>query len=333
MPPQGTSALEWDVSKLRIANEAAGVALWSWNVDTDLFTMDERAHLLWGVANSGNTTFEELSSRIHPEDLDKVRASFAATRDVSGPYETDFRILHGDQVRWISARGRGSDEGMVGRNMFGVFIDVSLRKKAEEAREMITREINHRIKNLFSIAAALTTIASRSTSTKEEMVHDLTQRLTALSAAHDLVRTDLNTQNKAALLGDLLGVLLRPYTEGSSRADRVRITAPDVLVGKSSATAIALIVHELATNSIKYGALSSSTGELDVSCSSENNDVVLVWKETGGPPIVGPTQQKGFGSQLITRSVSGQLGGTINVQWPTEGALITLRASKARLGA
>ena len=333
MSSQKTRAVEWDVWQLRVASEAAGIALWSWNVDSDVLTMDDRAYDLWGIANSGVVTFEELSSRIHPEDLDKVRASFAATREIFGAYETDFRILHNDQVRWISARGRGDDQGLIGRVMFGIFIDVSMRKLAEEAREMITEEMNHRIKNLFSIAAALTGIAARSTSTKEQMEHDLTRRLVALSDAHDLVHTDLNQQSRAASLGDLLGVLLKPYTDDAINSGRVRIAAPDLLVGESSTTTVALIVHELATNSIKYGALSLPTGVLDVSCTEQNGEVVLIWKETGGPPIIAPAKRTGFGSKLVSRSVSRQLGGSIEVEWLREGAVITLRVSQARLGA
>ena len=84
-----------------------------------------------------------------------VRAAFAATRQILGAYETDFRILLGDEIRWISARGRGDDQGIVGRVMFGIFLDVTVRKRAEESREMIAQEMSHRIKNLFSIAAAL----------------------------------------------------------------------------------------------------------------------------------------------------------------------------------
>jgi PAS domain-containing protein len=91
----------WDANRLRIATDAAGVALWSWNVDTDEIAMDERAHGLWGVAG-GAVTFEDLSARIHPEDLDRVRAAFAATREILGAYEVDFRILHGGEVRWVS---------------------------------------------------------------------------------------------------------------------------------------------------------------------------------------------------------------------------------------
>ena len=232
MSPQSTGALKWDVWQLRVATDAAGVALWSWNVDDDTFTMDERAYDLWGVPKREAITFQELSSRIHPEDLDKVRASFAATRDVVGAYETDFRILHGSKVRWISARGRGDDQGIVGRVMFGIFIDVSVRKLAEEAREMIAGEMNHRIKNLFAVAASLTRMAARSAGTKEQMALDLTRRLDALSAAHDLVRTDLNAQSKAVPIGDLLAVLLAPYMDGGSEAAQVRVAAQELLIGE-----------------------------------------------------------------------------------------------------
>ncbi len=222
------TGLVWDVERLRIATEAAGVALWSWNVDTDRLELDERGRVLWGVPNSGTITFEILSSRIHPEDLDRVRASFAATRDMLGAYETDFRILHGMTVRWISARGRGDDQGIVGRIMYGVFIDVTERKKAEEAREMLAGEMNHRVKNLFAITSALTTISARSTTTKDEMVKDLRQRIFALSKAHDMVRPDSSQKQKAAELGVSLVTLLEPYANTPSKTERVHISTPRV---------------------------------------------------------------------------------------------------------
>ena len=108
---------------------AAGVALWSWNVDTDKLTMDDRAFDLWGVPRSDTVIFEDLSAHIHPDDRDRVRAAFAATRAIIGPYEIDFRILVRDDVRWISARGQGGDADILGRIMFGIFIDVTGRKQ------------------------------------------------------------------------------------------------------------------------------------------------------------------------------------------------------------
>ena len=331
MSGQTTSPSVWDANRLRIATDAAGVALWSWNVDTDEIALDERAHGLWGVVGEA-VTFEDLSARIHPEDLDRVRAAFAATREMLGAYEIDFRILHGNEVRWVSARGRGDDQGIVGRVMFGVFLDVTERKLAEEAREMLAGEMGHRVKNLFAIAAALTAISARSTTTTTEMSRDLTQRLTALSRAHDLVRPVLSEPKKAAPLADLLAVLLAPYDDEGA-GDRVRISVPELLVGEASATTLALIVHELATNSIKYGALSTATGTVDVSCTEHDSEVVIIWTERGGPAVVASKGPAGFGSQLVTRSISSQLGGTIAFDWPAEGVIVTLRMSKARLGA
>jgi two-component sensor histidine kinase len=260
-----------------------------------------------------------------------VRAAFAATREIFGAYEIDFRILHGTEVRWVSARGRGDDQGIVDRVMFGVFLDVTERKLAEEAREMIANEMAHRVKNLFAIASALTGISARSTATTAEMYRDLTQRLAALSRAHDLVRPVLSQPKGAAVLGELLAVLLGPYDDEGAVGVRIRV--PELLVGEASATTLALVVHELATNSIKYGSLSKESGTVAVSCTAQDSEVVIIWTETGGPPVEASNKPSGFGSQLVTRSVSSQLGGTIAFDWQTEGVVVTLRMSKARLGA
>jgi two-component sensor histidine kinase len=327
------TALVWDVNKLRIATEAAGIALWSWNVDTDHLEMDERGHLLWGVPNTGVITFEVLSACIHPEDLDRVRAAFAATREMLGGYETDFRILCAGETRWISARGRGDDQGIVGRIMYGVFIDVTARKKAEEAREMLAGEMNHRVKNIFAITSALTSISARSTTTKDEMAKDVHYRISALAKAHDMVRPEFRQQKKAAQLGELLATLLQPYASTHSEAERVHITTPHLLVGEKSAMALALVVHELATNSIKYGALSNADGVLCLKCSADGGIITLTWSETGGPRVSETPSRSGFGSRLVASSLSDQLGGTISTTWPATGAVITLEMSEARLGA
>ena len=152
MPTQGPGALIWDVERLRVATDAAGAALWSWNVDTDEIDLDERACNLWGVPPGLPVTFGDLSTHIHPTDVDRVQRDFAATRRQTGGYEIDFRVLFGGAVRWISARGRGGDEGHVERVMFGLFMDVTERRRIEEGREILAIEMGHRVKNLFSIA-------------------------------------------------------------------------------------------------------------------------------------------------------------------------------------
>ena len=329
---EGSSALVWDAERLRIATDAAGVALWSWNVDTGELALDERAHGLWDVPKDRPVTFESLSARIHPEDLDNVRSAFEATRALPSSYEIDFRIRHGDDIRWISARGMGDHIGMVGRSMFGVFLDVTGRKEADEARELLAGELSHRVKNLFALASSLTAIAFRSATTTTEMARDLTQRLTALGRAHDLLRPAPGRGNdNTALLEDLLAALLAPYDDKGVVGGRIRIFVPDVRVGQTAATTLGLVVHELATNSIKYGALSQPSGTLDISCMAYDSELAVIWREKGGPTIVAPKMSEGFGTKLITRSVSGQLGGCVTFEWPTEGVVVTLRLSKARI--
>ena len=194
----------WEEQRLRFATEAAGVALWSWHVETDEFTMDERAFEIWGMQPKSAVSFEELSSRIHPVDLEKVGAAFKATRERPGQYEIDFRIMHGDEIRWVSARGRGDDEGIRKGIMYGVFLDVSYRKLAEEERDLISREMVHRIKNLFSVSSSLAAIAARSSDTKEEMLKDFTLRLRGLAAAHELILPAFHDQ-KHSDIGEKLG--------------------------------------------------------------------------------------------------------------------------------
>lgn len=321
----------WDERRLRIATDAAGVALWSWNVDTDQIAMDEHGFALWGVPLEGRVTFEELSARIHPADLDRVRAAFTAARSRPGAYEIDFRIMHDDEVRWISSRGRGDDEGIVGRVLFGVFLDVTVRKLAEEAREMITGEMQHRIKNLFSLTSALSAIAARTTTTKDEMADDLRRRIVALSAAHNLIHPAFGEQKRATLLQELLTVLLKAYAEDSAGAQGVTVSAPDVLIGEQSTTSLAMIVHELATNSAKYGALSTAHGRLDVSCVETGGEIVLVWTESGSPAKP-PTGLDGFGSKL-TEKVITQIRGSVARRWTDDGLVVALRVSTAQLGA
>lgn len=322
---------KWQPEHLRLAVNAAGVALWAWNVDTDRLTMDAQGFALWGLPWSEKVTFEELSAHIHPADRDRVRAAFAATRAVLGAYETDFRILIGDEVRWIAARGQGEDVGIVGRTMFGIFLDVTGRKQAEEGHELLAGEMSHRVKNLLAIASGLTAITSRSATSIQEMASELTGRLTALGRAHDLVRPLAAGTGTAALLGDLLSILLAPYDDLGAFKGRIRVAVERTGVGSSSATGIALVIHELATNSMKYGALSVPTGTLDVTSVAEADRIVLTWLERGGPPVEPPARPSGFGSQLVRRSVTGQLAGTIDYDWSIDGLIVTLGIDRARL--
>jgi two-component sensor histidine kinase len=326
MPDTEETASPWSAEHLRLAVDAARVALWSWNVDDNRFSMDQRGFELWGIRWAPFVEFEELSAHIHPADRDRVRAAFIATRSVAGSYEIDFRVIIGDEVRWISARGQGADAGIVDRVMFGIFLDVTGRKQAEEGNELLAGEMSHRVKNLLAIAGSLTTLTSRSSQSIEQMTNDLTKRLMALGRAHDLVRPLPGTQGTAALLGDLITVLLAPYDDHAAFSGRIRVAVPRMGVGERSASALAMVVHELATNSVKHGALSSASGALDISGAADDSQVTLVWAETGGPEVTGKPDMQGFGSKMMERSLAAQLAGSIEYDWQPCGLVAKVRA-------
>jgi len=322
-----TKTLEWGYDELRRAIDAAGVALWSWNVDSDDLSMDQQGYVLWDVSPGETLTFERLSEKIHPADRDRVRDAFSATRALVGAYEIDFRTIIGQEVRWISARGQGDDAGIKKRTLTGIFLDITGRKQAEEGNELLAGEMSHRVKNLLAIASGLTRITSRSSTSIEDMTKQLMNRLTALGRAHDLVRPLPGEQGKTALLGDIFAVLLAPYDDEGAFAGRIRVAVPRMGVGNDTATSLALVVHELATNSVKYGALSVEGGTLDVSGSMVGQDVQVCWTEQGGPEVASPSQMSGYGSGLVRQAMEGQLGGSVSYEWTKRGAAVTLLIS------
>lgn len=331
---QAEAQPEWSAHELRQAIKSAGVALWTWIVDEDTFVMDAKAYELWDVSVETDLTFEHLSAKVHPADRDRVRAAFVATRAIDGPFEIDFRILTtASDVRWISARGQGNEGDAATKKMTGIFLDVTGRKQAEEGHELLAGEMSHRVKNLLALAAGLTNITSRSTETKEEMAKQLTQRLTALGRAHELVRPLPDGQGRAALLGDLFTVLLAPYDDVGAFAGRIRVAVPRMGLGEKAATSLALVIHELATNSLKYGALSNDAGLLDISGSVEEDNIEIIWSEHGGDPVEEAKSTEGYGSKLLQRTISGQLGGSIDYNWVEGGVVVTLRMKESHLAA
>ena len=133
------------------------------------------------------------------------------------------------------------------------------------------------------------------------------------------------------MLGDLLSVLLAPYDDQGAFAGRIRVAVPRMGVGEGTATTLAMVIHELATNAVKHGALSLDTGTLDISSTTDERDVILTWAENGGPPVRAVSEMRGFGSKMILRSISQQFDGALSYDWQPTGLVVTLRMRKDRL--
>ena len=163
------------------------------------------------------------------------------------------------------------------------------------------------------------------------MARDLTERLMALDRAHNLVRPLPNKQGKAALLGDLLAIVLAPYDDMGAFSGRIRVAVPRMGVGEQTSTTLAMIIHELATNSVKHGCLSADAGMLDLSSRSDNENLVIVWSESGGPAVGGGPSRLGFGTKYIAQTIARQFRGTIEYDWQHTGLVATLRMPSDRL--
>lgn len=196
---------------------------------------------------------------------------------------------------------------------------------------MVLREMNHRIKNLFALTTSLVSLSAKNTTNVDDLASEITTRLTALARAHDLTLPDLSApeiRQPQTTICALLKAVLEPYRTSSGSVD---IEGEDAPVGPSALSSIALIIHELATNAAKYGALSNETGTLRISCAAEHDMLNLRWVEVAPDmPSVEP-KSEGFGRKLESASVR-TLGATIHRTWGDGCLTIELQIPQARLG-
>lgn len=207
--------------------------------------------------------------------------------------------------------------------------DITERKQAEERQRLLLREMDHRMKNLFALAGSLVGMSVRDAASPQELASIVQERLSALARAHALTmpKDSAAGSNDSVRLHVLLRTILAPYESGGD--DRLRIIGDDLILPGAAMTTIALILHELATNAAKYGALSSPSGTVTVECVARKDRLTLTWQEGGGPRSDEPGED-GFGS-LLGRLASGQLGGSIEREWRPEGLRVTLTVLRDRL--
>jgi PAS domain S-box-containing protein len=216
------------------------------------------------------------------------------------------------------------------------FVDISERRRADEQRELLLHELDHRVKNLFAVARSIVTMSARSAASLVEMTTAVLGRLSALAKAHAMARpmspSDLNV-TQTVTLKHLLDVLTQPHVNDDKPApSRVVLEGPEVPVSGEAITTLSLVFHELATNAAKYGGLSTPEGNLHVAWERVEDSLHLVWTESGGPTISGAPDVKGFGSRLSERSVTSQLNGTISLDWQRpRGLCVTMKIPFERL--
>lgn len=210
-------------------------------------------------------------------------------------------------------------------------------QQTQEQQTLLLQEMQHRTKNLLAVAAGLVTMSAPSARTPKELARAVQGRMAALAQAQELVRPHVSdtgeVEDRHPTLGALLRTLLSPYA-GAKRDksdERIVLRGPDVPIGDQAAANLALVLHELATNAVKDGALSLATGSIEIVWSLGSGELLLAWTERNGPRLDGPPGSEGFGTRLARQAIVAQLGGQISRDWKSEGLIVHLSVPVERL--
>lgn len=313
---------------LRLALDASGgVGTWVWEVAEDRVRADANFASIFGVdvalAESG-TSVSTFLDGIQDRDRAHVSAAIDAVLRTGGAFDAEFRVVaHPD--RWFAALGHCQvDAGGTPTVFPGIVIDITDRREREERLSLLTQELTHRIKNIFTVVSAMTSFAAKADPAASARLDELRQRFHAMSVAYTLV-ISAPGEADATDLGSLARRLFAPYGD----ADRIRIEVPDLPLGPKAASSVALVLHELATNSAKYGALSSE-GRVRFRVGTEAESVTFLWEEEGGPRLDGAPGSAGFGFRLI-RACLDTLGASQETDWAPEGLRWSMKTTAPRL--
>jgi PAS domain S-box-containing protein len=285
-------------------------------------------------APEGSTDGEGWNDMFHPDDQERARGLWRHSLETGEPYEIEYRLRHrSGEYRWTLGRAlpvRGADGHII--RWVGTCTDIDEHKRMAEQNEVLSRELSHRIKNIFAVINGLIGLSARQFPDSKNFARQLQARVGSLGRAHDYVRPhseESAPHDGPRTLRELLNRLLSPYP--ALEEGRMTIDGDDVEVDDRGATPIGLVFHELATNASKYGALSAPEGRVRIRSEVRDGIVTTVWEEAGGPAVAGEPTNSGFGTRLTDMSVTEQLGGTIDREWAPEGLRVTVRVSANRL--
>ena len=214
--------------------------------------------------------------------------------------------------------------------------DITEKKRAQIHQEMLVREMSHRVKNAFTIVNGIVAMSAKYAK-PQNLVRDIQARLTALARAHDLTRPGLLSpepkQSQPTTFRALIDSIFAPYldTNPTEHSKRLTVVGPDLQIQAQSATGLALVLYELATNAVKYGSLSLPTGTVQIILSANNGRFELEWNERDGPKLTETPNHEGFGTNLVRRIVTGQFAGEVIYDWNPDGLVVRLMAPSDRL--
>lgn len=315
---QHEAALFEGQARLQEALAAGGVMAFEWNARTNGSNRSDNAAQILGLVPDKSFSAAEFLERVHPDDRPDFKARIHAVSPEKPSYRKTFRFRCPDGREIWLEESSIAEFDPTGRlvGLKGLTVEITERKQSDERQGLLIAELDHRVKNLLARVAVISSYTRLGSSSVDEFVQVLDRRIHSMAAAHSLL-----SQNRwnGVNLADLVDSQLAPY----ATAANMTIAGPDVTLGPTVTQAVAMALHELVTNAVKYGALSSPNGHVSVKWNRQPADgastrVKIEWRENGGPPVVTPAKS-GYGMSLIREMIPHELGGAVDLAFVTEG--------------
>jgi two-component sensor histidine kinase/integral membrane sensor domain MASE1 len=303
--------------QLALAGKAALVGSYSYDVNTDAMQVSEGYVAVHDLAEGTSvTTRSEWRARTHPEDVEKLEDfRLQAFHERRGEYGIEYRIIRGGrEVRWIESRSfvLYRDDGCPQR-VVGVDIDITERKQAQEHRDLLNAELDHRAKNLLATVGAIITQTQNGNSSMIDFVSALDKRIASLARVHELLSCN---RWQGVSLREIVGREFAPYA-----ADNITIKGPNVMLIAEAVQPLAMVLHELTTNAAKYGAFSNRSGRVLLRWWWHNGTqdrLAIDWRESGGPAVASPSRY-GYGTSIVRELIPFELGGEVDLIFAIDG--------------
>lgn len=312
--------------RLRFILKAGRMGIWTLDLADFRLVASAICKENFGRRANDPFTYGDLVAAVHPGDQDRMKATVARSIQEHTDYDIEYRLVTPrGELRWVLIRGQTHYRADgTPLSMAGVSIDITDRKQADDHRELLSAELNHRVKNSMATMQAIAHQTLRNADDLDQARETLDARLLSLSAAHDV----LTRENwEGATLAEIADGALAPFRQ--SQAKRFAMGGPDVRLTPRKALALVLAFHELATNAVKYGALSNDEGRVILNWerveSAKGDRLWLRWEELGGPEVAPPTR-RGFGSRMIEKALASEFGGSAEIDYRPRGVVFTIEA-------
>lgn len=324
---QRVSDLTSTEDRLKFTLAAGRLGAWTLDVPSGRLVASGMCKSNFGRGPADTFTYQDLRDSVIPNDLGRWEKAVADAAHGTGDLDVEYRIRTPDgDVRWIEVRAQTRfDSHGKPISMAGVSLDITDRKQAENHRDLLTKELSHRVKNTLATVQSIVGQSLREQDVPDHVLLVVAQRLQALAGAHDVLTS---SGWESAKISALVRSVLVPFD--TTTPTRFHAGGDDVDLSARAATALALALHELATNAVKYGALSNDTGKVILNWHVEGEQFTLVWTEVGGPTVSAPTRT-GFGSRLIEAALSSSINGQAKIDYRPDGIVFTMTTSKSQL--